>query len=389
MSLHVMRQDFVSDTNLSSKIAILRSMAHLDEHSQSSMSRNSWHEQSHKSVERPIGQGTSVTWQQQLFADAGQFMFSKGLDPTPANYELAYQFCAAHNVDLVKAVRSEIEKTGGLAADAAERILATSAGPIGVEALSALTEQIQVQAQGLSDIAIQSAEDTGAFLADLEVKSIAENDTSQILEMTKAMMSRTRLAELQLREAHKELGVLKSKLDDAQHAADIDPLTGLLNRRAFKRELEKALEPAMNNGDPVSIAFCDIDHFKRFNDLHGHATGDRVLRYVASKLEKETEGAAFVGRFGGEEFVVAFSGLSLGEACKAIDQARLDLSKRRLKSVVDNADLGCVSFSAGVSTLGAADSMTEMLRRADDALYRAKTNGRNRVEQQLEAVSNR
>ena len=357
-------------------------MAHLGEHSRSSLSsaRSRW--LSHKSVERPHGTGSPATWQHRLFADVGHFLFSNALDPTPGNYDLAYQFCAAHNLDLVKAVRSEIENTGALAADAAERILAASAGPIGVEALSVLAEQIEAQAQGLTDIALQSVGDAGTFRAELEAKCIAENDASQILELTKAMVSRTRLAELQLRQAHKELGLLKSSLAEAQHAADIDPLTGVFTRRAFKRHLEKALEPAMRNGDRVSIAFCDIDHFKRFNDLHGHATGDRVLRYVASQLEKETQGAAFVGRFGGEEFVVAFPGLSLNEACMAIDQTRLNLSKRRLKSVSDNADLGCVTFSAGVATLGESDCMTEMLRRSDDALYKAKSNGRDRVEKE-------
>jgi diguanylate cyclase len=357
-------------------------MAHLSEHSRSSLSSGPLIWLSHKSLEEPPGTGTSANWQQQLFANVGQFLFSNGLDPTPDNYDLAYQFCAANNLDLVKAVRSEIERTGTLAADAAEHILATLAGPIRVEALSALAEQIEAQATGLTDIAIQSASDAGTFRAELEGKCIPDNDTSQIIELTKAMVSRTRLAELQLRQAHKELGVLKSCLADAQHAADIDPLTGVYNRRAFKRHLDKVLEPAISNGDPVSIAFCDIDHFKRFNDLHGHATGDRVLRYVASKLEKETKGAAFVGRFGGEEFVVAFPGLSLGEACTAIDRTRLDLSKRRLKSVSDNTDLGCVTFSAGVATLGESDCMTEMLRRSDDALYKAKSNGRDRVEQE-------
>ncbi len=355
-------------------------MAYLAEPSRFTLSRGPLRWLSLKSVGMLSEPDTPETWQQKLFADIGEFLFSNGLDPTPGNYDLAYQFCAAHNVDLVKAVRKEIEKTGALTVDAAERIIATSAGPIRVETLSAFADQIETQAKGLTDIAIQSAGDAGTFRAELESKCIAENDTSQIIELTKAMVSRTRLAELQLRQAHKELGVLKSNLADAQRAADIDPLTGVFNRRAFKRHLEKALESAMSNGDPVSIAFCDIDHFKRFNDLHGHATGDRILQLVASKLEKETECAEFVGRFGGEEFVVAFPGFSLDRAFKAIDHTRLNLSKRRLISASDNAALGCVTFSAGVATLGESDSMSEMLRRADEALYKAKSNGRDRVE---------
>jgi diguanylate cyclase len=156
-------------------------------------------------------------------------------------------------------------------------------------------------------------------------------------------------------------------------------LTELPNRRAFKRDLEAMLETARHDGTPLSLAFCDIDHFKRFNDTFGHETGDRVLRYVAAHLSREFEKCGVVGRFGGEEFVVALPGLSLAQARKLVDHARADLAERNLKSQSDNSDLGQLTFSAGVTAMTDGDETADLLRRADESLYRAKDGGRNCV----------
>jgi diguanylate cyclase len=193
------------------------------------------------------------------------------------------------------------------------------------------------------------------------------------------MVARTRLAEAQLRHAQKQLSGLRSSLVDARRAADVDPLTELPNRRAFKRDLETLIERARASGEPLSLGFCDIDHFKKFNDAHGHETGDRVLRYVASTLAQAFESSGMVGRFGGEEFVVALPGMPLAAARDAIDATRQKLSSRHLFAATDHSALGTVGFSAGVTSLTADDGSAELLRRADEALYRAKSAGRDCV----------
>ena len=127
------------------------------------------------------------------------------------------------------------------------------------------------------------------------------------------------------------------------------------------------------------LGFCDIDHFKQFNDRHGHETGDRVLRYVAAALARAFDGRGIVGRFGGEEFVVALPDMTLADARAFIDAVRHKLAERHLYAATDNADLGSVAFSAGVTTLIDGDGSAELLRRTDEALYRAKAAGRNFV----------
>jgi len=319
------------------------------------------------------------SWQQQVYADIGSFLAENSLDPTPDNYDLAYQFRAASDARLVSAVREEIAQNGALGPDAAERIFAQSGGPVSADMLAGLAERIEAEASGLTRIASQSAGEVSEFSSALERECATGGEAVSIMQLTQTMVARTRLAEAQLRHAHGQLSGLRTDLIAAQRAADVDPLTELPNRRAFKRELEALITAARKAGTPLSLGFCDIDLFKKFNDLHGHETGDRVLRYVAAALARAFRDTGIVGRFGGEEFVVALPEMSLAQARNAIDTARQKLSVRKLRAAVDNTDLGSVTFSAGVASLSDSDSSADLLRRADEALYRAKGAGRNRV----------
>jgi len=319
------------------------------------------------------------SWQQKMFMDVGTFLFDNRLDPTPNNYDLAFQFRMANNARLVASIRDEISRMGVLDGDAAERIFAECGGPISTEALSRFAERIEAQAEGLTSIATQSAGDASDFSKALEQECAAGGEVSAIVGLTQAMVARARHAEAQLLHAQKQLNGLRSSLVDARRAADVDPLTDLPNRRAFKRNLEALIEKAHATGKPLSLSFCDIDHFKKFNDTHGHETGDRVLRYVAATLSQAFEARGIVGRFGGEEFLVALPDLPIAQAREAIDATRKKLSDRHLFAATDHAALGTVTFSAGVTMIMEGDVSADMLRRADEALYRAKGAGRNCV----------
>ena len=130
---------------------------------------------------------------------------------------------------------------------------------------------------------------------------------------------------------------------------------------------------------PLSVAFCDIDHFKSINDNHGHDTGDRILKMVADALSEGAGEDAFVGRFGGEEFLILFDGIMARRAAMRVDEIRDELSGRHLVSKTTGEPLGTVTFSAGIAQLLPGENDGEMLRRADEALYNAKNGGRNRV----------
>jgi two-component system, cell cycle response regulator len=157
------------------------------------------------------------------------------------------------------------------------------------------------------------------------------------------------------------------------HLATTDPLTGMLNRRAFFVHAEEACA-RMTAGGVLSAVMFDIDHFKRVNDVHGHDIGDAAIRGVAR--EAATTGKAVLGRLGGEEFAILLEGRAISDAVDVAEDLRLRLSKLRFETATQKMTLTC---SFGVSEWVAGDTVDGLLKRADVALYKAKMDGRNRV----------
>ncbi len=326
--------------------------------------------------ETPATASVASSWQERLFRDVGAFLFDNALDPTPDNYDLAFQFRAAHNQALVDAIRAELDRNGSLGIDAADRIFAENAAPVSADALARMADTIEVQMNGLSGIARKSGDDAAEFRHALESDP---GDVARVVELTRAMIACTRSAEAELRKSSRELLGLRAHLAEAQHFADVDPLTELANRRAFKRDLEQSIDTCRASGHPLSLAFCDIDHFKVLNDLHGHETGDRVLRFVARLMARQFSPSGTVGRFGGEEFVVMFPGIDPESARAAVDKCRAALVDLPLYTASTGDRIGMVSFTAGVAMLQDGEGMADILRRADELLYQGKSEGRNRV----------
>lgn len=154
-----------------------------------------------------------------------------------------------------------------------------------------------------------------------------------------------------------------------------DSLTGVANRRAFDERLEDAFEQARRYGRPLSLVLADIDHFKLINDTHGHDAGDRVLRTVADVLAAGSRHSDFVARIGGEEFAVLLPETALFEAMQFGEKLRCNIA-------ITPVATGPVTISLGVANMphSRVASFAELFRAADQALYRAKANGRNRVE---------
>jgi diguanylate cyclase (GGDEF)-like protein len=157
-----------------------------------------------------------------------------------------------------------------------------------------------------------------------------------------------------------------------------DPLTGLFNRRYLEESLEREIRRALRNKEHVALLMIDIDHFKRFNDTFGHQAGDTLLREVGNFLLQRTRGQDVACRFGGEEFALILTGAHIEAARK---RGELLCEEVRQLSVLHAGQiLGKISLSIGVSAFpGDGATTEELLRTADQALYRAKTDGRDRV----------
>ena len=154
--------------------------------------------------------------------------------------------------------------------------------------------------------------------------------------------------------------------------AATDPLTGVYNRRAFFEQATEACRRAEQNHLLSAILF-DIDHFKEVNDLYGHAVGDEAIRAVAVGAQRSH---ALVGRLGGDEFGVLLPEHSLVRAVAAAEDLRQSFAELSVETEGGRAGLTC---SFGVSEWQSGDNIDDLIRRADLSLYRAKTEGRDRV----------
>jgi diguanylate cyclase (GGDEF)-like protein len=158
--------------------------------------------------------------------------------------------------------------------------------------------------------------------------------------------------------------------------AEIDPLTGLLNRRGVERAATRLVAQASRGGRPLSVVIADLDRFKAINDGFGHALGDIVLRRFADHAGETVRAGDLVGRLGGEEFVFVLTDTSAGQAAEVMDRMRVGLP-----GAIDDLSAPIVlTASFGIAGLGdRGDTLEAMIARADEALYRSKDSGRDRI----------
>jgi len=159
--------------------------------------------------------------------------------------------------------------------------------------------------------------------------------------------------------------------------AQIDPVTELWNRRALMDRLQQEWSRIERHGGSLAFIMADVDHFKRINDRFGHHVGDRVLKEIAAGLVKHCRKADFPARFGGEEFSVVVPNSSADGAAALAERCREEIGR---PNVDCDGRSGGVTVSFGVSDSKSASSPQELMDQADEALYRAKELGRNRVE---------
>lgn len=183
-------------------------------------------------------------------------------------------------------------------------------------------------------------------------------------------------AELLQRSLQASNELLQAQRAELERLATRDPLTGLLNRRAFVQRAELELERARRQGTPVAVLMVDLDHFKSINDRHGHGMGDEVLRQAAQRLEQVVRRTDCVARYGGEEFVLLLPDTPADSALQLADKLHHSLAQL----VLPGLDMA-VTVSIGVATVQgkAPATLEDWLHRADQALYQAKREGRNRT----------
>lgn len=202
---------------------------------------------------------------------------------------------------------------------------------------------------------------------------------SDMIAATKLMGQKNQALEAQLKASSARMSVLQSRLETARREALTDALTGVGNRKSFDIALQFRAHQAAEQKSDLSLMLLDIDHFKKFNDDFGHRVGDQVLKIVGAKLKASVVGADAAARYGGEEFALLMPQTRLPDALDRADRLRISLGSHYLKNRSTGQSYGTVTVSAGIARYRVGEQLEEFVNRADQALYKAKSEGRNRV----------
>lgn len=183
-------------------------------------------------------------------------------------------------------------------------------------------------------------------------------------------------AQKEVKEAEIRIKELEEKLTQMSELVREDQLTGSLNRRGLDDVFEREADRADRRGTPMCAAMLDLDNFKKLNDTHGHAAGDEALIHVVRIVKQTLRSIDVIARYGGEEFLIVMPETTLDEAAKAMTRVQRELTTHFFTA---NEQRLFITFSAGVALRAPHEPQDSVLKRADKAMYEAKTTGKNRV----------
>ncbi len=218
-----------------------------------------------------------------------------------------------------------------------------------------------------------------------DIRKIKEALKAEVAEMNQIIQEKRASDNQRIEALSEEVAVLRASLEEVKDASLIDALTGAYNRKAFNTRIKWVIKRNKIVCSPTSLMMCDLDNFKQINDTYGHIVGDRVLKCFVQECKAMFRSDDSIVRYGGEEFAILLSGISLGGALnKAQSFCRL-LSLKQFIADPQMPDVR-ISFtvSIGVSELRREDTADAFIDRADKALYQAKRTGKNRAVGEIE-----
>ncbi|MEZ5735757.1 MAG: diguanylate cyclase [Novosphingobium sp.] len=321
-----------------------------------------------------------------LLDEIAGFILDHDLEVSPANLLIAHGAFSGTNPGLARQIASRWQAGDTITQEWLDEATANDDSEYDADGFDVLMTKLEATLEAFSRSTNAARSATSQYNTELE-QHVAEldqiDDNAQIVahlaDLAKAMLERTRKVESEMHKSEQEASALRTKLEKAKREAEVDHLTGLPNRRAFEALLEQHYREAQAAIEALCVAFCDIDHFKRVNDTHGHDAGDRVITAIAESLARITDDNCHVARHGGEEFVMLFRNVPLAEAKQRLDGIREQLAGREIINRESDQPFGQITFSGGIADVFAYPDPRAALKAADDALYQAKEGGRNRI----------
>ena len=264
----------------------------------------------------------------------------------------------------------------------AEIYLADDRQKATADAVRAARDFLGMSPEQISDVLTQMAEDLPEVESLFEMTVLSATQALGLTDQARELMATRNMQLLrsatELQEREQEFKKQARRLD---HIARQDALTGIFNRRHFDESFAERFSQAVAAGHELSLAYLDLDHFKTINDQHGHPVGDEILVKVAERVQRQLRQDDLFARYGGEEFVLLLPAIGPKAAQKILDRIRDGIEK--LEHRLGSGEVLSVTLSAGIASypLGPRKYETPeaLMQAADDALYRAKQKGRNRV----------
>ncbi|MAF49253.1 MAG: GGDEF domain-containing protein [Rhodospirillales bacterium] len=327
---------------------------------------------------------------ERLAEEALAGMREHGIPAIPDNYTVWYHYCANTYPDLKRTVDILIDNgqefSPSVCANLFERFFTNSDETKTLRSATSKLEGVIKRAFEYLNEAGEGAAQFGEHLADASgalAESTPDNEALEIIQgiidASQQMEVRTRDLETRLASTSGEVVQLRKEIEITRREASTDSLTGLANRKLFDLTIREAAAHAMESGDTMCLLMLDIDHFKKFNDNYGHQTGDKVLKLLALVLTESIKGQDTAARYGGEEFVVVLPETKLDDALAVGELIRDRIAKKNIVNRTTGKKLGGITLSVGAAKFVPGEALTELIERADTALYIAKQTGRNRV----------
>lgn len=324
-----------------------------------------------------------------------EFLEKMHLPPTPANYEVCFHYLSEKNkplsAEMDVMIHDNVEFTPEVIQKLHQKHLSigqhSEEEKLNVmETMNQLMVLIKEFSQKNKDHNTKLEEHSDSLTEKAKDNSDLESVISEVVEQLEHIKDDNNHFTDQLKSSEKEIAELRDNLNKAKLEARIDGLTKLFNRRAFDELIQQHTQEATELDNDLCLLFIDIDHFKNFNDEWGHQIGDEVLKVVSGAIRRTVRGQDIVARYGGEEFAVLLPDTPPNGAQIVSENIRKLIANNRLRRKNSTEEISQITVSIGIARHRNDDpheSIKYFIERADNALYKAKENGRNRVTMEL------
>lgn len=315
-------------------------------------------------------------------------MSQQRIPTIPQNYAVWYDYVSNRNDQLRQEIQEHIQRGNRFSPEVCRSIyekyyldeIRTEVDGI-QGAVREAVESVISELSGLDeDIANYSEvlESCGHMLEGEPTEDDLKRLVVELARETKHTKEKAGEVESSLQTMAGELTDLRAQVNALSRDSRTDALTGIANRRAFDKGLLRMVQEATDGQNPLCLILVDIDHFKRFNDTHGHLVGDLVLRFVAQEMQQCVKGRDLLARYGGEEFALLLPSTPLGGAVMLAESIRAIIEAQSVRSHAGE-ELDQVTISLGVAQFICGEDSATLIERADACLYKSKEDGRNRV----------